>query len=428
MSLLGAAQDPRREPELVVKLNSFHLTFILFVVTLCVIGVSQLYAAGGPDGSWTVYATDQIIRLSLGFIIAIGVSLLSIQWLHRLSWYAYLAAVILLVVVLLVNDADSGVRRWIDFGLFNLQPSELAQLAIIAVLASYFNEEEFEHIGNLLFLLPPVLIITVPAMLILIQPDLGTALKTLGVGAVVIFAAGVRWWKILLVIALIGALLSIVVIDINHYRTLSQDPNCQAERAAQLSEQVSSAGQPCTLRVLPVLRDFQRRRILTFLYPEEDTGGDAYQITQAKTIVSLAGLTGFGYLNADYAVDGRWLPERHTDFIFILLIEQFGIMGGLVVLLLYGLLILAGFWIALSARSIFGRLLAIGVTGNLFLYVFVNMGMVLGILPVVGIPLPFMSHGGTVAIVAMLSVGLLQNVWIHRQVVVGRFDRRDPSS
>ena len=273
-----------------------------------------------------------------------------------------------------------GAQRWIDLGVVQLQPSELMKIALVLALARFFHGFSYEEVGNPLNLLVPLLLIALPAVLVLRQPDLGTALMMLAGSGAIFFLAGVRIWKFMLVIA---------------------------------------AG----LGAIPIawqfLRGYQKQRILTFLDPESDPLGSGYHILQSKIALGSGGMFGKGFLKGSQS-HLNFLPEKQTDFIFTMLAEEFGMVGGLAMLGLYVLTIGYGFAIAIRCRSQFGRLVAMGVTTTLFLYLFINVAMVMGLIPVVGVPLPLISYGGTAMLTMMIGLGLLLGVSIHRDVRIAR--------
>jgi rod shape determining protein RodA len=290
-------------------------------------------------------------------------------------------AFVLLVAVEVRGAIGMGAQRWIDLGLIQLQPSELMKVALILALARYFHGLTIEEVRRPLRLVVPALFILTPAVLVLKQPDLGTALMLLMCGGATFFLAGVRLWKFAVVIAAAGGALPLIW---GH------------------------------------MREYQRNRIYTFLDPENDPLGSGYHILQSKIALGSGGLFGKGFLHGTQA-HLNFLPEKQTDFIFTMLAEELGLVGGLVLLGLYTLVFVYGFAIALRSRSHFGRLLGLGVTINFFLYVFINTAMVMGLIPVVGVPLPLISYGGTAMLTVMFGFGLLISVYIHRDTRIGRF-------
>ena len=273
-----------------------------------------------------------------------------------------------------------GAQRWINLGFFQLQPSELMKISLVLALARYFHGLTVEETGRIPLLVPPLLMVLAPAALVLRQPDLGTALLLIAGGGVIFWLAGVRVWKFALIL---GAALAIIPIG------------------------------------WQFLRDYQKNRVLTFLNPENDPLGAGYHITQSKIALGSGGLFGKGYMLGSQS-HLNFLPEKQTDFIFTMLGEEFGLVGGLALLLLYTMVIMYGYVIALRCRNQFGRLVAIGITSTFFLYVFINIAMVMGLIPVVGVPLPLVSYGGTVMMTILVSFGLLMSVSIHRDIRISR--------
>jgi rod shape determining protein RodA len=279
-----------------------------------------------------------------------------------------------------MGSIGMGAQRWIDLGFIQLQPSELMKVTLILALARYFHGVGAEEIGRPLRLVLPLMLVALPVALVLKQPDLGTAVMLLMVGGALFFVGGVRIWKF----------------------------------AA-----VAAAG----LGAIPVawnlLHEYQRQRVLTFLDPESDPLGSGYHILQSKIALGSGGLWGKGLLGGTQS-HLNFLPEKQTDFIFTMLAEEFGMAGGLLLLGLFALILVYAFAIGLRSRNQFGRLLAVGIGSNIFLYVFINIAMVMGIIPVVGVPLPLISYGGTAMLAVMFAFGLLISAYVHRDVRISR--------
>jgi rod shape determining protein RodA len=284
--------------------------------------------------------------------------------------------VVLLVLVLRMGHVGKGAQRWIEIGGLQLQPSEMMKLALVLALASWFHRASWERMGNPLFLVPPLIAILIPVALILKEPNLGTAAITMMLGGAIFLAAGVRWWKFLLV------MLPVPLLGQFAYSHL---------------------------------HDYQRARIDTFINPESDPLGAGYNIIQSKIALGSGGMWGKGFLQGTQGhLD--FLPEKQTDFIFTMIGEEFGFIGSLAVIALLGLITIGGMLIALRCRHQFGRLVALGVSCNFFLYVFVNIAMVMGVIPVGGVPLPLVSHGGSAMVTVMAGFGVLMSVHVHRDV------------
>ena len=335
------------------KVMRINWLYVLLLCCLAGVGYVALYSAAG--GSPEPYARKHIIRFCLGIAMMLTVALIDIKIIARLSWVAYAVGVGLLIAVLRVGHVGKGAQRWIEIGGIQLQPSELMKIALVLALASWFHRASWERIGNPFFLIPPIVAILVPVGLILKEPNLGTALITAMVGGAVFFAAGVRLWKFALVIAP----LPFAVQYAYHH-----------------------------------LRDYQRARIDTFLHPESDPLGAGYNILQSKIALGSGGMWGKGFLEGTQGhLD--FLPEKQTDFIFTMIGEEFGLVGAYAVMTLLAAIVFGGMLIGLRCRNQFGRLVAFGISFNFCMYVFVNIAMVMGAIPVGGVPLPMISHGGS---------------------------------
>ncbi len=374
--LLTARRLIRAEPSfgLTAKLWRISWSYVLLLCVLAGVGYVALYSAAG--GSPEPYATKHIIRFCLGLGVMLCVALVDIRLIARLSWLVYGGSVALLILVLKMGHVGKGAQRWIELGGFQLQPSELAKIGLVMALAAWFHKASWERMGNPLFLIPPAVMVAVPVLLILKEPNLGTAVITAVVGAAVFLAAGVRWWKVVLVIAPIPY-------------------------AAQVA--------------FSHLHDYQKARITTFLNPESDPLGAGYNIIQSKIALGSGGLWGKGFLQGTQG-HLNFLPEKQTDFIFTMLAEEFGLVGGLALLGLLATIVVGGMLIGLRCRNHYGRLLALGIATNFFMYVFVNIAMVMGAIPVGGVPLPLVSHGGSAMLTVMFGFGLLMSAHVHRDV------------
>ena len=366
----------RAEPSfgLTTKLFNIPWTYVLLVCALAGVGYTALYSAAG--GSPEPYASKQAIRFAFGLVMMLCLALVDIRFLARLAWPFYAISLALLALVLRMGHVGKGAQRWIELGGTQLQPSELMKVALVVALAAWFHRATWERMGNPLFLIPPALAVGAPVALILKEPNLGTAVITALVGASVFVAAGVRWWKMALVLA----------------------PIPFAARIAY-----------------GYLHDYQRARILTFLHPETDPLGAGYNIQQSKIALGSGGMWGKGFLQGTQGhLD--FLPEKQTDFIFTMWAEEWGFVGCLAVMALLLLIVLGALVIALRCRHQFGRLLALGIGMNFFLYVAVNVAMVTGAIPVGGVPMPLVSYGGSASLTVMLGFGLLLSCHVHRDV------------
>ncbi|HVY15582.1 MAG TPA: rod shape-determining protein RodA [Rhodopila sp.] len=365
-----------REPSFDIMAKVLHVNwlYVLLLCALAAVGYTALYSAGG--GSPEPYATRHALRFAFGLVIALTIALVDIRFIARLAWPAWLGGVVLLVLVLRMGHVGKGAQRWLELGGLQLQPSEMMKLALVLALASWFHKASWERMGNPLFLIPPLIAVLIPVGLILKEPNLGTATITLILGGAIFFAAGVRWWKFALVLLPIPLVAKLAY---SH------------------------------------LHDYQRARIDTFLHPESDPLGAGYNIIQSKIALGSGGMWGKGFL---HGTQGHldFLPEKQTDFIVSIIGEEFGFVGTLAVICLLGLIIIGGMLIALRCRHQFGRLVALGISFNFFLYVFVNMAMVMGAIPVGGVPLPLVSHGGSAMLTVMVGFGILMSVHVHRDV------------
>ncbi|MDD3029040.1 MAG: rod shape-determining protein RodA [Alphaproteobacteria bacterium] len=360
------------------KVRLMNWGLVALIVAIGLTGVALLYSAGSK--SWEPWALPQLTRFSLGLFLMIGIALTDIRFWLRYAYLLYGIILVALIVVEIMGHVGMGAQRWINLGIIVVQPSELMKIALVLALAKYFHGLSIEDIGQPLKLLAPVVMVLVPVGLVLAQPNLGTALLlTLASGAV-FFVGGVRWWKFVLVFLLVAAVLPFAWDHLHAY---------------------------------------QKARLTTFLNPDADPLGNGYNILQSKIAMGSGGLWGRGFGQGTQS-QLQFLPEKHTDFIFVVLAEEFGMVGALFLLFLYFLLIAYGFMIALTSRNQFGRLAAFGLTTTLFLYVFVNVAMVTGIIPVVGIPLPLVSYGGTAMLTLLVGCGILLSISIHRDMRISR--------
>ncbi len=345
----------------------------LLISLLACIGFMCLYSAAG--GNLDRWASPQIIKFLFAMGLLIAIAMLDLRWIYRLAWPAYFGTLFLLILVDIFGHVGMGAQRWLDLGIFKIQPSELAKITTVLALARYYHGREIFDIRRIKNLLVPAAIILAPVALVVVQPDLGTGLAIVFAGTAMLFAAGVSIW--LFIVGILAACAAI----------------------------------PLVWQFL--LRPYQKDRVEIFLNPESDPLGAGFHITQSKIALGSGGVLGKGYLQGTQS-HLNFLPEKHTDFIFTTWAEEWGLLGGLALLCLLGLIILYGYWIAFRSRSQFGRLLAFGLTANFSVYVLVNIGMVMGLLPVVGIPLPLMSYGGTAMISVMVAFGIMQSCAVHR--------------
>ena len=367
-------------PDLTVGQKLLHIHW-LFVILLCLtasIGLAMLYSAA--NGNLDPWASRQFARFCVGIIVMLAIALINIQIWMRYAYLFYLITLGLLVIVEVAGNVGMGAQRWLSFGYFNLQPSELMKISLVLSLARYFHGASIDDVGRPTHLIVPLLMIALPSALVLRQPDLGTTLLLVMASGAIFFTAGVRMWKFgVFFVATIGAM-------------------------------------PVAWQFL---HEYQKLRVLTFLNPESDPLGSGYHIIQSKIALGSGGVFGKGFMQGTQG-HLRFLPEMQTDFIFTMLAEEFGMMGGVGLLALYGLILVYGFAMALRSRNQFGRLVGAGITTTFFLYVFINIAMVMGLIPVVGVPLPLISYGGTAMMTLLIGFGLLLSVWVHRDVMIGR--------
>ncbi len=356
------------------KLWDINWGFVLLICATASIGFLMLYSAA--NGSVEPWASRQMLRFAIGLSLMFAIALIDVRIFLKLAYPAYFFALALLGAVEVMGHIGMGARRWIDLGPFHIQPSEVMKIAIILALARYFHNIGLEDTRRIRWLVVPVLLVIMPVALVLRQPDLGTALLLAAGAGIVFFAAGVRLWKF--------ALLAGIAI-------------------------------PGAFFAFQFLHDYQKKRVLTFLNPENDPLGAGYHIMQSKIALGSGGVFGKGLLQGTQS-HLNYLPEMRTDFIFSMLAEEFGMVGALLLFALYVLLIAYGYAIAYRSRNHFGKLLAIGLTGVFFLYVFINVAMVMGLVPVVGVPLPLISYGGTSMLTLLISFGLVMSVYIHRDI------------
>ena len=369
-----------REPDMTLgqKLWQMSWGLVLLTTMISVIGFAMLYSAG--NGNADPWASRQMLRFSIGLALMLAIALIDVRFLFRWAYLAYFGSLGLLLAVELIGTTGMGAQRWIDLRFIQLQPSELMKVAIVMALARYFHGLSPEEIARPFYLLVPILLTLAPAALVLKQPDLGTAAMLLMVGTAVFFCAGVRLWKF----AVVGVL---------------------------------------GLSAIPIgwqfLHAYQQQRVMTLFNPESDPLGAGYHILQSKIALGSGGLFGRGFLQGSQS-HLNFLPEKQTDFVFTMLAEEFGMVGGLTLLGLYAVLMIYGLAIAIRSRNQFGRLLAVGIACNIFLYIFINIAMVMGLIPVVGVPLPLISYGGTAMLTIMAALGLIMSIYIHRDVRIAR--------
>ena len=373
MAQFGTAQPTLRQ-----KLLRLNWELVLLIILTASVGFAMLYSAA--NGHFDPWASRQISRFSVGLAMMLVVALIDIRFWLRAAYPVYGLCLGLLAAVEIMGSIGMGAQRWLDLGFFQLQPSEVMKIAVILALARYFHGFDVDEAGRIRNLWIPVLIVVAPIALVLRQPDLGTAMVVAMVGGAMFWLGGARLWQFGMVAAGVAAAVPLV---------------------------------------WQFLHTYQKQRILTFLSPESDPLGAGYHILQSKIALGSGGLFGKGFLEGTQS-HLNFLPEKQTDFIFTMLAEEFGLIGGVGLIALYGLLIAYGVFIAFRCRSQFARLLAMGLSVNFFLYVFINIAMVMGILPVVGVPLPLISYGGTAMLTVLIGFGLIMSCWLHRDMYINR--------
>ena len=365
-----------KNQSLSLKEKFFNLSFsyIMFICILAATGIVVLYSAA--NGNWSPWALNQLIRFGMGFTVMLVLAMTDLKVLMKIAYPFYFIVLLLLIYVEVKGTIGMGAQRWIDLKFFKLQPSELMKIALVLVLAKYFHSSSLQSIETMRGLVVPIILTMFPAFLVMTQPDLGTALMLIMSAGAIFFVVGVQIWKFVTV-----GIAGLVFIPFAWH----------------------------------FLHDYQKNRVLTFLDPERDPLGSGYHIIQSKIALGSGGVFGKGFLKGTQS-HLNFLPEKHTDFIFTMLSEEFGMIGAVFVVLINILIIAYSFAFALRSTSYFGKLLAIGLATNFFLYVFINMAMVLGLIPVVGIPLALISYGGTVILSVMASFGIILAVCINRNV------------
>ncbi len=351
------------------KLEQLNWLLISLILVLATIGFLMLYSAGG--GSFRPWLIKQLAFFSVFFLVMIFIAITDIRIWFKLSYIFYAIALGMVIVVDVMGHNAMGATRWFRIGWLTVQPSEIMKVCTVFALARYFYNTEADNIGKIKYIIVPILLIAVPAFFIFYQPDLGTATILTLVGISILFLAGVKVWKFIIVG--IGGLAAIPFLWIF------------------------------------VLYDYQKQRILTFLNPANDPLGSGYNIIQSKIAIGSGGLFGKGYLQGTQG-QLNFLPEKQTDFIFTMLSEELGFIGSFCTIAIYSAIIAIGISIATNTKHQYGRLLVMGVINIFFIHMFINMGMGMGLIPVVGAPLPLISYGGTITASMLIGFGLVLNV------------------
>ena len=364
-----------------VATKLFEINWLLptLVAVLGLVGVTMIFAA--TDGVWRFGAFQHFVRVGFGGLVMLSVALIDIRIWYRLAYPAYAVGLLLLVGVEFVGVEVNGSVRWLDFGIARLQPSEIMKPAIVLALARYYHDLPSHRVSHIVGLIGALILLTLPMSLILRQPDLGTTLLLGTTGVVVIYLAGISW------------------------------------RVIGFASLFAAVGIPLFFKF--GLRPYQQERLLTFLDPSRDPTGASYHITQSKIALGSGGVSGKGFMRGTQR-QGEYVPENRTDFIFTVIGEEFGLIGGLLTISLYMAVIGVCLWLSLKCKEMFAKLLILGLTTTFTLYIFINLGMVMGLAPVVGVPLPLISYGGTVILAVMGGFGLILSAHLHRGVELPR--------
>lgn len=361
------------------KVLYLNWPLVVLVTAVASVGFLMLYSiAGGNIDTW---ARPQMERFAAGMVLMFIVAMVPIWFWRNMAGVAYLVAFFLLLVVEFFGTVGMGAQRWIDLGFIRLQPSEMMKFTLVMMLAAYYDWLDHRKVSRPLYVLIPVLLTVAPTVLVLMQPNLGTALMLILAGGTVMFVAGVSLWYF-------GAVLAMGIAAVVGVFTL---------RGTEWQ----------------LLHDYQYRRIDTFLDPSADPLGAGYNIIQAKIALGSGGWAGKGFMQGTQS-RLNFLPEKHTDFIFTTLAEEFGFVGAFSLLGLYALILGFCLFAAFQNRDRFSSLLIIGVAANFFFYIAVNLSMVMGMAPVVGVPLPLLSYGGSAMMVLLVGFGLVQSAHVHR--------------
>ncbi len=360
------------------KLIEINWGLVLLITIIASIGFAMLYSVAG--GSFMPWSAPQIVRFVVGLGLLVVAALVDIRRWMDLAYPAYGVALLLIVATTIAGHVGLGAQRWIALGPLQLQPSEFMKISLVLALSRYLHGLSVEDVSKPLKLAIPLAMIGVPAVLVLMEPNLGTATILVADGCSLLFLAGLSWWWIVPAVSGVAAAIPVAW----HF-----------------------------------LHGYQKRRVMTFLDPASDALGAGWNISQAEIAMGSGGFGGKGFVQGTQS-RLNFLPEKETDFIFTTLGEEFGFAGCIALLVLFAIVIGYGIRIAIASRSQFGRLLAMGLTLNFFFYIMINASMVMGLIPVVGIPMPLISYGGTAMLTVMFGFGLLMSVHVHRQVEIPR--------
>jgi len=361
------------------KLFDVNWGLVLLITLIAAGGIAMLYSVAG--GHFHPWALSQLSKFLVGLLVMVVAATIDVRVWMSLAYPAYALAMVLLIAVDVAGHVGLGAQRWIMLGPLEIQPSELMKISLVLALARFLHGKSVEDVSKPLNLGIALAMIGLPAFFVVVEPNLGTTLIILADGCSLLFLAGLSWYWIAPALAAVATAVPLV------WRF--------------------------------ALHDYQKARVMTFLDPEADALGAGWNITQAKIAIGSGGLSGKGFLNGTQS-RLNFLPEKQTDFIFTNFGEEFGFVGSVALLILFAVVIFYGLQIALGARSQFSRLLAMGITLNFFFYIMINGLMVMGLIPVVGIPMPLLSYGGTAMLTVMFGFGLLMSVHVHRQVEIPR--------
>lgn len=366
------------EGTILQKLRFINWGLIVLIVTFAGVGFMALYSAAG--GNFEPWASKQMTRFSVFMVGLIIIALIDLRLWYRAAYPLYGICLVLLIIVEVMGHIGMGAQRWINLGFIQIQPSELMKICLVLALAKYFHSATSEDMRSFRFLAVGLIFLIGPFLLVATQPDLGTATVITAVGIAMFFLAGAPVW--IFIVGVISA--------------------CAAAPMGWV-----------------LLHDYQKKRVLTFLDPERDPLGAGYHITQSKIALGSGGWEGKGFLKGTQS-HLNFLPEKQTDFIFTLWVEEWGFFGGMFILGLIAVILAYGAWISLRCRHAFGRLLAFGLMVNFSIYCFVNIAMVMGLIPVVGVPLPMISYGGTAMMSVVIGFGLMICCNVHKDVKLPR--------
>lgn len=361
----------------IYHLKQINIGLLFLLCVFAGIGFAALYSAGGGVDPW---ASRHIARFGMAVAVLLACAMVDIRWWFRLSYPLYIVALILLVIVDIKGHIGMGAQRWINLGFMQLQPSEVMKIAVVMALARYFQAIGNDEIKKLHVLIVPVTMVVLPMALVMLQPDLGTSLSIGMASAAMFFIAGVSIWLFIIGIA------------------------------------AAAASVPIAWHLL---HDYQKNRVLTFLDPDRDPLGAGYHITQSKIAIGSGGLEGRGFMQGTQS-HLNFLPEKQTDFIFTLWVEEMGLFGGLFLLGVIASILAYGYWISFRCKHAYGRLLALGLMVNFSIYTFINISMVMGLIPVVGVPLPMISYGGTAMLSVMTGFGIMISCNVYRDTKLVR--------